>query len=361
MSAAREWAAAPPTPPLGAVLREDRARMAAALEAEAPALAGARVLVTGAGGLLPSYVLHALCALNEGPLRGDPCEVLALTRRPSSGPLASEPWIQWLVRDAREPLPWDVRFQYALCGASAASPKAYLADPVGTLMSNGQGLAQVLERAWECRAAGVLFLSSGELYGSPPADACPTPEGFQAPLDPLSPRACYVEGKRFGEALCAAWARSKGLRAVIARPFQVFGPGLREGDGRAFADFLWAAHRGEALVLRSSGSARRSYCYVADAAVAFVQLMVRGEGGEAYNVGSSSPEVTILELARSVAALASAGSAVVVQGQSAEGEGSPARTCPDVEKIGRALGWAPTTSLEEGLRRTLAWLKEEER
>lgn len=353
------WRAA--RPQVRGVVAQDRAWMARELEPLAPMLAGSNVLITGALGMLPSYMVHAICALNEGPLADDPCHVLALTRRPGDSPLLAEPWIDWLVQDAREPIPWDVRYDYAIVAASAASPQSYLSDPVGTLQANAVGLDRVLSRAKMVGLRSALFVSSGEIYGSPPPEHCPTPESYVAAHDPLSPRACYVEGKRYGEALAMAYQRAQGVDCRIVRPFQVFGPGMRLDDGRAFADFVGAASRGEPLVLRSAGSALRTYCYIADATVAFFKALLLGSPGSVYNVGAQGPELSILELARLVARAAGGDSRVVFAGEDEVGAGSPARTCPEIAKIQSELGWAPSTSLEEGLRRTLAWLKEEER
>ncbi|MEL6180677.1 MAG: NAD-dependent epimerase/dehydratase family protein [Myxococcota bacterium] len=342
-------------------VQADRRSMAQALGSTVAAqLAGATVLVTGAQGMLPSYMLHAIAGLNAGPLMDAPCTVLALARRSPEGRWAQMPHVRWLAQDVCVPLPEDVHFDWAIHAASKAAPLAYLADPVGTLMANGLGLHHVLERAQHCGARGVLFVSSGELYGSPPPEACPTPEWYLGATDPRHPRGCYVEGKRFGEALAVAYGRQYGLSVKVVRPFQVFGPGLALHDGRAFADFLGASSRGEPIKLRSAGRALRTYCYIADATVAFLRILVEGRSGEVYNVGSSAPEVTIRELAELVAELGQRGSRVVVATETSdEGQGSPARTCPDVERLHTELGWRPTTTLEDGLRRTLAWLHEE--
>ncbi len=341
------------------IIASDRRKMAHELRGLASALAGKRVLITGASGMLPSYIVHALCGLNESVLADNPCQILALSRsRPND---ATSRWVRWLVQDVCEPLPQDVAFDWAIHAASAAAPGKYLADPVGTLMANSVGLNNVLSAAVQHKAQGVLFFSSGEIYGTPPAHACPTPEGYLGVSDPNHPRGCYVEGKRFGEALAQAYGRQHGLEIKIVRPFQVFGPGLSLDDGRAFADFLGASASGQDIVLRSAGQALRSYCYIADATVAFLKVMIGGESGVVYNVGSSGPEVTIRALAERVAQLGERGSKVVFAGQiSACGAGSPARTCPDVGRIEAELGWRPTTSLDEGLRRTLLWLREGE-
>lgn len=344
---------------LGSVVTEDRAIMAEALVSVAPSLAGRTLLVTGARGMLPAYILQAIAALNESLLADNPCKVIALSRSAPQGPLADEPHMAWLRQDVREPLPASLTFDWAIHAASAAAPRKYLADPVGTLMANAQGLHHVLERARAVEARGVLFFSSGELYGSPPPEACPTPETFLGVSDPRHPRGCYVEGKRFGEALAMAYGRQFGVPVKVVRPFQVFGPGLSLDDGRAFADFLSAAARGEDIELRSAGQAVRSYCYIADATAAFIKVLVAGAAGSVFNVGASEPEVTIRTLAETIARLGGRGSRVVFAATpGAEGQGSPARTCPSVAQLGAALGWAPTTSLEEGLMKTMTWLRE---
>lgn len=347
-----------------ALIAEDAEAVCARLGQAIAALRGKTLLVTGASGMLASALVHAVVRANRTVLRDAPCHILANVRRPvdPAGPmghLLSDPQVTFLQQDARDPVDWTGRIDHIVHAASAASPRHYMAQAVETLQVNSVGLNHLLERARAQGCERFLFVSSGEIYGTPPETAVPTPETFAGSMDPLAPRSCYAEGKRFGEALACHFHRQFGVPAVIARPFQVHGPGLRLGDGRAFADFLEAALRGEPIVLLSAGTARRTYCSLRDAAVALIHVLLDGQPGEAYNIGTSAPEVTILDLAHLIADLSGSGSRVEVRGDGAAAHalGSPARTCPDVTKLEREFGWRAEDSLETGLRRTLAWLR----
>jgi UDP-glucuronate decarboxylase len=346
------------------IVAEDAEAVAMRCERVIGALRGKTLLVTGAAGMLPSALVHGVVWLNAHHFPDSPCRVLAVTRRPVDprGPMAylrENPTVTFLTHDTREPIPWEGRIDLCVHAASAASPKHYLREAVETLQVNSVGLSHLLERAHREGWERFLFISSGEIYGSVPDHAVPTPETYVGAVDPLGPRSCYVEAKRFGEALAHHFARQRRLPATIARPFQVHGPGLRRGDGRAFAAFAEAAIAGEPIIVESTGQARRTYCSLRDATAALWHILLEGRPGEAYNVGTSRPEITVLDLAHLIADLAGSGSRVEVRAQSrpTSGQGSPDRTCPDVTKIEQEFGWRPEDSLEGGFRRTLSWLR----
>jgi UDP-glucuronate decarboxylase len=167
----------------------------------------------------------------------------------------------------------------------------------------------------------------------------------------------YAESKRYGEALCLAFHRSAGLPVKIVRPFQVFGPGLSRDDGRAFSSFLSAAAAGKPITIESAGTATRTFMYLSDATVAFWKVLLDGAPGSIYNVGSPRPELTILELARRIAAAAD-GCEIVMSGQVTEtGQGSPARTCPDITRLTQDLGFDIRSSVDDLIARTLEWMR----
>ncbi|HZW47772.1 MAG TPA: NAD-dependent epimerase/dehydratase family protein, partial [Microvirga sp.] len=239
----------------------------------------------------------------------------------------------------------------AVHAASPASPRDYLARPVDTLASNVYGISACAAMLMaEAGTAGrLLYISSGEIYGSPGDGDIPTPESYLAPHDHLQPRACYTEAKRHGESLCLAWHRQHGLQAVISRPIHIYGPGLRPDDGRVVCDFVSSASHGRAITMLSDGSPRRAFCYLSDATRAHLLLLSRGRGGEAYNVGREDPEVSIRELAEVVrGAIAEV---PVSFGAASHTKGSPHRSCPSMAKLNREFGYAPMVDLPEGLRR----------
>jgi UDP-glucuronate decarboxylase len=338
-------------------LREIVSRVGPALDA----LAGRSLVVTGATGLLGTYLTETVAWLNESRF-STPCRLAAVVRRlPSAtgplGHLAHAPGVRLVAGDARE-VPSEIEeADFVVLAASKGSPRHYLADPIGTLEVNGAGLGRWLELAVRVGSRAVLYFSSGEIYGTPEPGAVPTPETYSGRVDPVAPRSVYAEAKRYGEALALAYHRQRGVPVKIVRPFQVFGPGVRADDGRALPDFLAAAAAGRPLPLRSTGVAARTFMYVADATVAFWQVLLLGLPGSVYNVGSPGPEMTIRGAAERVAALA--GGCAVEPAAGAGEDGAPARTVPDITRLSRDFGFTPGHGFDDLVGRSLRWLRDQ--
>jgi nucleoside-diphosphate-sugar epimerase len=313
---------------------------------DAAPFAGQSILVTGAAGCLGGALAEALLWQRR---QGTRLEVIASGRNGAAlarrfGALDA----RLLTWDIGQPLAALPLATMAVHAASPASPKAYLAKPVDTLRANVVGL-DALAAHLAPRHGRLLYISSGEIYGSPDGADVPTPESHVAATDPLAPRACYTEAKRHGEALCMAYHRQHGLPVVIARPIHIYGPGLRPDDGRVICDFVAKASAGQAIVMLSDGSARRSFCYLSDAVRLSLLLLSQGKGGEAYNVGSAAPEVSIAELARTVCAVL--GQVPITFGEAGHTAGSPMRSCPSMRKAELSWGYRPLVPIEEGIRR----------
>jgi UDP-glucuronate decarboxylase len=203
----------------------------------------------------------------------------------------------------------------------------------------------------------VLYFSSSEVYGQLAADKLPVAEQQFGYLDPTQVRSCYAESKRMGENICVSWASQFGIPVKIARPFHTYGPGMALDDGRVYADFVADVLARRDIQMKSDGSARRAFCYLADATSGFFTVLLRGGVGEAYNVGNPEQELSMLELARTVASLAPQAASKVVEFRSpSDGSYLPSpvsRLTPDVSKLAK-LGWQPTTSVITGFARTLA-------
>lgn len=346
------------------VIAEDVRRVIARTPA-LEVLGGRTILITGGGGLLASYLVYTVAELNESRL-SLPCTLVVTTRRPPAdyprlAPLLDRPDIEWYQADSAAiaaPVERDV--DYVIHAACPASAGGYLADPLGTARANSLGVLALLELARRVQIDGMLFLSSGQVYGSPPAEHVPTPEDYVGRIDPLAERACYDESKRFGETLCAVYARQYGVPVRIVRPVQVYGPGIDPHDDRAFAEFAWCAARGEPLVVRSDGKDRRSYCYLADAAVMFWHVLLHGEAGQAYNVGCCEPLVTIRKLAETIAHMAEPPVPVVKHSHQvgSANNGAPRVSCPDIEKVTHLVGSPPEVQLEQGFHRVYRWARD---
>jgi len=244
-------------------------------------------------------------------------------------------------------------FDYILHMASHASPEEYQTHPIETLGANSLGSANMAELARE-NDATILFASTSEIYGD--SKVVPTPETYWGNVNPIGPRSCYDEGKRFAEALFMAYHKQYGLSVKIARIFNSFGPRLREDRsyGRAVSRFIAQALTNKPITVYGDGSQTRSFCYITDTITGLMWLTSNEEAkGEVVNVGSPK-EVTILQLARKIKELTKSRSALTFHLLPKD---DPKRRCPDTNKIERLLGWRPKVSLEKGLKRTISWFQ----
>jgi nucleoside-diphosphate-sugar epimerase len=303
-------------------------------------------------------MLETLLYLNETSQAG--IQVVALVRNHEKamrrlGHLADRSDLTVVVQDVREPYLGPAGADFVIHAASQASPRFFASDPVGTLEANIIGTGRMLEVARNSKSEGLLFFSSGEVYGNLTNPAIPVRETAFEGLDPLQIRSCYAEGKRAGEALCACWHAQFGVPAKIVRISHTYGPGMELNDGRVFADFVADIVARRDIILKSDGSARRPFCYLADATVAYFTVLLKGNAGEAYNVGSES-ELSILEFAEMLSRLFPERNCKVIrEARSPDENYIPSRNAGghfDISKIKR-LGWQPTTSLEAGFRRTV--------
>jgi UDP-glucuronate decarboxylase len=341
-----------------AVVQADLDRI---LEAGLPweRFAGRTVLVTGAAGFLAAYMVETLLRLND--TRGlAPVRVLALVRREAAARERfrrhlGRPDLDLLIQDVCAPLEPEGPVDYLVHAASAATPAAFGRDPLGTFDANVLATRALLRLAERKAAQGFLFLSSGEVYGRGNDTVIPTHEDAFGHLDPAQVRACYGEGKRAGETLCAIFAAAGAVPATMARIFHTYGPGMPLGDGRSFSDFVADVLAGRDLVLRSDGSASRAFCYLADTVEGLFTILLAGVPGQAYNVGNDRAELSVGALAELLAGLEPGAGLRVRREAQADPHylQSPIRRgCPDVSRL-RGLGWAPRTAPREGFRRTL--------
>ena len=231
--------------------------------------------------------------------------------------------------------------------ASPASPADYAAYPLETMMVNSIGTD------WCCKAAlgwhaRLLFASTSESYGDPLQH--PQTEDYAGNVNPVGPRACYDESKRFGEALVSTYMRSTSLDGRIVRIFNTYGPRMRPTDGRVVSTFIRQALAKEPLTIYGDGAQTRSLCYVSDLIEGIVRCAASDAArGLVINLGNPQ-ERTILEIAQTVCHVVGID---FVQSSKPLPEGDPKRRCPDISRARRLLGWEPRVGLEDGLRKTI--------
>lgn len=323
----------------------------AALELPWVALAGKTVAVTGATGLVGSYLLRALDAINRThSLR---LRLTALCRRPESARerLRGIENLSFLPYDARAPLDEGFRADFVVHAASNAHPLAFSSDPVGTMQANLLGTMRLLEKL-RSTSGRLLFLSTGEIYGENPNLASFDEHSFGS-IDPMRFRSCYPESKRAAETLCASYAQQYGVDALAARLTYTYGPTITAENSRADAQFLRCALEKKDIVLKSTGAQVRSYCYAADTASALITLMLRGVAGEAYNVANPTCSPSIREYAQTLADLAGVNLVFDLPPEAERaGYSAVTRAVLDPGKLMR-LGWRAAYDLRTGLAHTL--------
>lgn len=316
------------------------------------------VLISGANGFVPAYMLETLLELNR-TVRAE-IRVVALVRNREKamqrlGVHAADRALTMVVQDVRSPYSGPSGVNFVIHAASQASPKYYRTDPAGTFETNVTGTLRMLEVAKAERSEGFLLFSSGDVYGDRPDPVLPIDEQSFGALDPMNLRSCYGEGKRAAETLCACWCAQFGVPVQVARLSHTYGPGMSPDDGRVFADFVADIVAGRDIVMKSDGSARRPFCYLADATIGLFTILLRGQAGEAYNLGVDS-ECSILELAQMMCGLFPERKCRVIRKERRPED--PYVPSPrdaghfDISKV-KCLGWEPTTPLEQGFRRTI--------
>lgn len=337
-------------------------------------MSGKRLLIVGGGGFLGHYMVQAVLHWNMQGF-GSPIDLTIYDNWVRGVPA----WLKQREGDANlhlvthniiDPLPQsDDFFDYIVHAASIASPIYYRQYPIETMDANVEGLRRLLDYARDASAkghpvSGFLFFSTSEIYGDPTPENIPTPETYRGNVSCTGPRACYDESKRYGETLCVNFARQYGLPITVARPFNNYGPGLKITDRRVLPDFARDIFEGRDIHMLSSGSPTRTFCYVADAVVGYYRILLRGRPGEAYNIGNPTPEISMLDLAKKVATIASGEfgySGRVIFSESSDREyltDNPNRRCPVIDKARSELDFEPSIDLDEGLRRSLLWYAE---
>jgi UDP-glucuronate decarboxylase len=244
---------------------------------------------------------------------------------------------------------------YIIHAAGIASPFHYRRYPLETLGVAIDGTRNLLELA-RTKRSRFAFFSSSEIYGDPDPAHVPTMESYRGNVASMGPRACYDESKRVGETLCHIYHDSFDVETVCIRPFNVYGPGMREADYRVLPNFASAIKAGRPLRVYGTGRQTRTYCYVTDAMTGFFLAVLKGLPGHPYNIGASSPEVSVHQLVEAIEkALGRELERQVIEHPDSYPADEPQRRCPDLRKAMTHLDYRPERGLEEGLKRFLDW------
>lgn len=337
---------------------------ASALPVNWSLLSGKKLLFTGATGMIASVMIDILMYRNQKLAENEQgVYIIAVSRneekaRQRFDTYWNSEYFTYMSHDITKPLPELGNVDYILHAASNTHPRAYAADPIGTITANVLGTYQLLEYASTHKCERFFFFSTVEIYGENKNDVDKFDEKYLGYIDCNTIRAGYPESKRLGESLCNAYASQKGQNFVIGRFSRVYGPTMALEDSKAIAQFIRKAAAGEDIVLKSEGNQLYSYTYVVDAATAAFYLLLYGENGSAVNIADRDSDIMLKDLAGLLAK--EAGTKVIFElPDSVEkaGYSTATKALLDSSKI-EQLGWKARMTIAMGLGRTVKILQE---
>lgn len=322
------------------------------------------VLISGATGLIGSFLIDVLMWRNTHENAN--CRIFALGRsmekaRKRFAYCVDSPFFHFISHDINVPLQGktDENIDYVLHLASNTHPVAYATDPIGTITTNIIGLKNMLDFSVQHHTKRFAFASSNEIYGENRGDQELFDEHYCGYIDCNTLRAGYPESKRCGEALCQAYLKQKGLDVVIPRFTRSYGPTMLESDTKAISQFIKKAVAGEDIVLKSAGNQYYSYTYMADAVSGLLTVLLLGETGQAYNIADQSSDITLKDLAATLANIV--GTKVIFEIPDATEEAGYSKATKarlNGYKL-KELGWSPYFNIKDGLFKTVTLLRNE--
>ena len=303
-----------------------------------------RILVTGGAGLIGSHLCKRLLEEDHDVICMDN---FFTSQKRDIAHLLDYHNFELIRHDITQPVWLEVDEIYNL--ACPASPVHYQFNPIQTLQTSVAGAINMLGVADRTKSK-ILQASTSEVYGDP--DVSPQPESYRGQVNPIGPRACYDEGKRCAETLFFDYHRMHGVNIRVARIFNTYGPGQHPYDGRVVSNFILQALNNEDITLYGDGLQTRSFCYVDDLIDGLIRLMNNTDDFTGpVNLGNPE-EITIKQLADIVIELTGSKSKMVCNPLPAD---DPTQRRPDITLAAEKLNWTPTTTLREGLTRTIEY------
>ena len=345
---------------------DDTAEIIRKLGKDVHRFSGKTVLLSGGAGFLGRHITALMKRLNAEVL-AEPCTLISVDNfitgdaKAHRAGASGDPNILHVWADVTHPLPLRQDIDFIVHAAGVASPVYYMKHPIETIESAVHGTRNLLELARKNpKLEGFLFFSSSEIYGDPDPKAVPTPETYHGYVSSVGPRACYDESKRLGETLVTIYHDRHQVPAKIVRPFNVFGPGMGHNDRRVIPMFTYQALNGREIPVHGDGHQTRTFCYISDAITGFLQVLLSGTPGHAYNIGNAKNEIAMRDLAELFRIVVPGSRHSLIDYPDTYPAGEPQRRCPDLTKAENDLGYSTTVDLHEGLKRFVAWAEQEE-
>ena len=314
------------------------------------------ILITGANGLIASVLTDRFAYLNIEENSEIELYVLVRNREKAERRFKDyleQKWFHIIIQDVCEPLRLNCKLDYIIHAAGNAHPLAFSTDPVGTMKANLLGTIQLLEYARKYGIEKFLYVSSSEIYGENPTYVNGFTEDSWGRIDSMNPRACYPEGKRAAETLCASYASQYKIAVNVVRPGYIYGAEITRDNSRADAQFFRCAAAGKNIIMKSTGSQVRSYCYVEDTASAILTVLTKGTAGEAYNIANRNSNVSVKEFAQTIADCAGVDLEFEIpEDMEVRGYSKVTRAVLAPDKL-EDLGWKAGYSLEQGIAESL--------
>ncbi|MBT9281095.1 MAG: SDR family oxidoreductase [Hydrogenibacillus schlegelii] len=306
-----------------------------------------RVLLVGSAGFIGHHLAERLLQEGHHVIGVDN---LSTGRKSNVERLSAYPAFSFVEADASRPLEIEGPLDWVMHFASPASPPRYMARPIETMLINGEGTRHLLDLALK-KGAKFFLASTSEVYGDPLVH--PQEESYWGNVNPNGPRSIYDESKRYAEALTLAYHRSFSLSVRIARIFNTYGPGMDPEDGRVVSNFIVQALKGKPITVYGDGKQTRSFCYVDDL-IEGIRRLMDVEYSFPVNLGNPE-EYSVHELAQLIKDLTGSPSPIVFRPLP---EDDPRQRRPDIRLARTLLSWEPKVSVQEGLRRSLAYFRE---
>tara|TARA_B100001113_G_scaffold350944_1_gene349077 strand:- start:763 stop:1812 length:1050 start_codon:yes stop_codon:yes gene_type:complete len=331
------------------------------ISAEIPKIKNQTILITGGAGFLGKNIVWTLQELNKN--HNTNCKIIVVDNYVTGlkDELEDDENTILLKGDITKEINLDGEIDYIIHAAGIASPIFYTKYKLETIDVSIQGTKRVLELARKKQSKGVLFFSTSEVYGSPSAENVPTPETFNGNVSCVGPRAHYDEPKRMAETLCVTYASIYDMKVNIVRPFNVYGPGMRLDDGRGVINIIKYALQNKDLPIYGDGLSTRTWTYITDATIGFIKTLFSEMSGEAFNIGMDNPEISTIELSKLIVNLSDSDSKLTIVDapiEAYEKGFDVLRRCPDISKSKSMLGFKPVIKVDEGLKRTIDWMRE---